>query len=118
MRKKLILGLLAITMVVVPFFSSACAEEKLTQEMELSMAIFMPPFAAQVTAYQEWADKINEQTEGMVTITIYPAGSLLSPDDMWDGVKSGMAEIGDMTLGGDTDLFHEQYLDIALPGYR
>ena len=105
MRKKLILGLLAITMVVVPFFSSACAEEKLTQEMELSMAIFMPPFAAQVTAYQEWADKINEQTEGMVTITIYPAGSLLSPDDMWDGVKSGMAEIGDMTLGGDTDLF-------------
>ncbi len=105
MKRKLILGFLALTLVVVPLFSSACAEEKLTEELELSMAIFMPPFAAQVTAYNEWAEKINEQTEGMVTVTIYPAGSLLSPDDMLDGVKSGMAEIGDMTLGGDTDLF-------------
>ena len=104
MKKKLILILLAVTIVVTPLFS-ACAEEKLTEPIELNFATFMPPFAAQFGAYQEWADKISEQTEGMVTVTLYPAGSLLPPDDMLTGVKSGMAEIGDTTLGMWTDQF-------------
>ena len=103
MKKKLILILLAVTMAVTPLFS-ACAEEKLTEPIELNFATFMPPFAAQFGAYQEWADKITEQTEGMVIVTLYPFGSLLPPPDMISGVKAGVAEIGDSTLGGWTDL--------------
>jgi TRAP-type C4-dicarboxylate transport system substrate-binding protein len=72
------------------------------------MAIFMPPFAAQVIAYNEWIAKIAEEAEDVgynVTINLFPAGTLLPPPDMYEGVKSGVAEIGDMTLGGDTELF-------------
>lgn len=83
-------------------------EEEEPELIELNMAIFMPPFAAQVIAYNEWIAKIADEAADVgfnVTINLFPAGSLVSPDDMYEGVKSGMAEIGDMTLGGDTELF-------------
>jgi TRAP-type C4-dicarboxylate transport system substrate-binding protein len=71
----------------------------------LRFATFLPPFAAQVQAYQEWANNIAEETDDMVIVELYYAGSLLPPPDMIPGVKAGLAEIGDTTLGGDTDLF-------------
>ncbi len=136
MKRKLIIGLLILTLVAVPLFAIACEEEvtppaeeeeeeglppgeeeeeeELTEPIELSFATFMPPFAAQFGAYQEWADEIFEQTNGMVTVTLYPAGSLLPPDDMLPGVKSGMAEIGDTTLGMWTDLYPLSCI-LALP---
>lgn len=104
MKRKLLFGLLVVLLVVLPLFP-ACAEKKLTEVVELSFATFMPPFAAQFIAYQEWADKVAAQTDNMVTVTLYPMGSLLPPDDMIPGVKSGMAEIGDTTLGMWTDQF-------------
>ena len=113
MTRKILMILLAIALALSvgiigctePAQQEEEEEEEEPETIELNWAIFMPPFAAQVIAYNEWIAKIAEETDGLVTINLYPAGTLLSPDDMYEGVKSGVAEIGDMTLGGDTELF-------------
>ncbi len=42
----------------------------------------------------EWTQKVEEQTQGRVKITIFPAQSLASLEDMYDSVLGGIADIG------------------------
>lgn len=43
---------------------------------------------------QDWADKVEKRTDGLVKIETYPGGSLLSSSNMYDGVAQGVADIG------------------------
>ena len=73
--------------------------------IELRFSSFMPPFAPQVEVYKEWAEKIKEATNGGVKITFYPAGTLLPPQDVITGVQSGIADIADVTLLDQADIY-------------
>jgi TRAP-type C4-dicarboxylate transport system substrate-binding protein len=58
-----------------------------------------------VKVYQEWADKIAEATNGGIKITFYTAGTLVPAQDVITGVQSGIADIADVTIGDQADIF-------------
>jgi TRAP-type transport system periplasmic protein len=47
-----------------------------------------------VHATQPWAKKIEEQTKGKVKIEIYPSQTLSKGPDIWNAVKTGLADTG------------------------
>jgi TRAP-type C4-dicarboxylate transport system substrate-binding protein len=44
--------------------------------------------------YEPWANKVMDQTQGKVNITIYPSSSLSMIQEMWASVTGGVADIG------------------------
>jgi TRAP-type C4-dicarboxylate transport system substrate-binding protein len=67
------------------------------QPIELTLAYGAPGPVEGVfdfqDAIQEWAERIEEETDGRVKITIYPGGSLLTAPDALSGLEAGMADI-------------------------
>lgn len=64
-------------------------------EYDLKLAHYLPPthnMAANVLP--EWAHRIEEQSGGRIHIELYPAGQLLKINEIYDGVRSGVADIG------------------------
>lgn len=102
--KKLSIVMLMTVLVVVQVFSG-CAESAPTEVIELKLTTHVAPMSTQVQLYEEWADKIEEATNGEVKITVYSASTLLGVDDVLPGVKSGIAEIGELVLGIYPDQF-------------
>lgn len=71
------------------------AEKPAVQPVELRLAHFWPathPIETQLV--QPWAAAIEEATGGKVKITSYPGQTLLQADATYDGVVSGVADIG------------------------
>ncbi len=63
--------------------------------VELKLAHFMPPMHVQhVTAFEPFANKVAEISNGEITVTIYPSGQLANPKTMVDAVSMGVADIG------------------------
>lgn len=63
-------------------------------DYELSMSVHDPETASNVIYLQSWADKVNEVTDGHVTITIYPSAVLSAATDIGDNVLAGAVDIG------------------------
>lgn len=98
MGKKPLLILLALLMVV---FVTACSSNNPTDQskkqgtVELKLAHFFPStHPAETELIQPWAKAIEEATNGQVIITSYPGETLLKADGIYDGVVSGVADIG------------------------
>ena len=47
---------------------------------------------------QRYADDVAEATGGHVRMTIHPAGSLIRPPEIFEGVRNGRAEAGEVIL--------------------
>lgn len=63
--------------------------------IELTFAHFNPPTAwAQVAWSNPWCEKVEKVTNGRVKVTIYPAGSLLTEREIYDGIVKGIADMG------------------------
>jgi TRAP-type C4-dicarboxylate transport system substrate-binding protein len=56
--------------------------------------VFFPPTHIHTRLATEWAEEIKQRTDGAVEITIYSAGSLTKPDLCYQGVISGVSDIG------------------------
>ena len=67
------------------------SEEKVT---ELSYSVFFPPTHIQCQTAQTWADEIGRRTNGKVKITVYPGGTLTNAPQCYEGVVSGVSDIG------------------------
>jgi TRAP-type C4-dicarboxylate transport system substrate-binding protein len=98
MGKKPLLILLALLMVV---YVTACSSKNPTDQsnkqgtVELKLAHFFPStHPAETELIQPWAKAIEEATNGQVIITSYPGETLLKADGIYDGVVSGVADIG------------------------
>ena len=65
--------------------------------IEITFAYYMPPPQPGVfgmpAGLQNWADRIEKETNGRVKITFYPAGSLLKNEDSYQGVADGIADM-------------------------
>ncbi len=62
---------------------------------ELKLAHFFPStHPAEKDLVQPWARAVEEATGGRVKITSYPANTLLAADAVYDGVVSGIADLG------------------------
>lgn len=62
--------------------------------VKLSYSVFFPPTHIQCITAQSWADEVKKRTDGSVEITIYPAGTLTKAPQCYEGVVSGVSDIG------------------------
>ncbi len=63
--------------------------------LNLRLAHFFPAtHPAETTLVQGWAALIDEVTDGQVKITSYPGETLLTAAEIYDGVQTGIADIG------------------------
>ncbi len=69
-------------------------EEPAYDPITLSYAFFAPAGTFPGVQMQEWADRLEERTGGLVTVNTFPGGELLGPFNMFDGVLEGVADIG------------------------
>lgn len=68
----------------------------------LSLADFAPaPHPIQAYLFPSWVEAIYEATNGLVTIELYPGGSLLGAGDIYAGVEAGIADIGHDVSGNN-----------------
>ncbi|MBS4032293.1 MAG: TRAP transporter substrate-binding protein [Clostridiales bacterium] len=91
---RVVYGVLAI-MLVLMMITSGCSKNTAQGTVDIRLAHFFPAtHPAEVELIQPWAQAIAEATEGRVTITSYPGGTLLPADAIYDGVVTKIAEMG------------------------
>lgn len=91
---RVILGVTAMMMVLMVFVAG-CSNNSATESVNIKLAHFFPAsHPAEVELIQPWAAAIAEATDGRVKITSYPGQTLLQADAIYDGVVSGIAEMG------------------------
>lgn len=75
--------------------SANSADNAGVKPIELKLAHFFPnSHPAEMDLIQPWAEAIEEKTEDRVKIISYPGETLLKADAVYDGVVSGIADIG------------------------
>jgi TRAP-type transport system periplasmic protein len=74
-------------------------------EIELAYANFFPPTHIQAKLGAEWAAEIEKRTNGKVKITYYPGGALLKGPKIYEGVLTGIADIGMSVFGYSRGVF-------------
>jgi TRAP-type C4-dicarboxylate transport system substrate-binding protein len=112
MKIKQLLGLL-ICLLIVSSLVIACAAPAPTpapktttapaptpaKQINLRFTMYFPADSFQTKAGQEYYQEIEKRSNGQVKFTYYPGGSLMEGPPTADGVKSGIADIGYMTIG-------------------
>jgi len=64
-------------------------------DLNLNLAHFFPAtHPAETELVQGWAREVEEVTDGQIRVTSYPGETLLGGAEIYDGVVSGMADIG------------------------
>lgn len=96
MNAKKILSILMVLLLTGSLLmgASACGKKEQTV-YQLRLAHFFPAsHPAETVLVQQWAQKLDEATEGQVQIESYPGESLLKAADVYNGVVEGVADIG------------------------
>lgn len=92
MKKPNLFSLMMSGLVVFLFLSSpAFADSK---PIKLSYSIFFPPSHGQCKAGEAWAKEVEKRTQGRVVINVYPGGTLTKANNCYDGVVTGISDIG------------------------
>lgn len=60
----------------------------------LTYSIFFPPMHIQAQTGMAWAAEVEKRSEGRIQITVHPGGSLTKADQCWQGVLSGVSDLG------------------------
>ena len=68
--------------------------EAAAQTYKLTYSIFFPPMHIQAKTGMEWAAEIEKRSGGRIQITVHPGGSLTKADQCWQGVLSGISDLG------------------------
>ncbi|MCL1911385.1 MAG: TRAP transporter substrate-binding protein [Leptospirales bacterium] len=89
--KKTTLFLIAVLTMTVFYLS--CKKEP-AGYYELSYSIFFPPTHTQTKVAENWAAEISKRTDNAVKINIFPGGTLTNADKCYDGVVSGLSDLG------------------------
>ncbi len=92
----------AMIMVVSILFSAALImgmigdgyAQTAAKPMKLTYALFQPATAALSKTNTAFAQEIEKRTNGRVQITIHQSGSLLTAPAMYQGIRNGIADIG------------------------
>lgn len=72
----------------------ADSADEQTPVVKLRYSVFFPSTHIQCQMAEQWAEEISRRTDGTVRITLYPAGTLTSADQCYDGVVNGVSDIG------------------------
>ena len=61
--------------------------------IELSFSHHLPPMVPVAKAFEQWAKRIEADTDGRVAITIYPSGTLSKESDAYASTVGGICDI-------------------------
>lgn len=92
MEKRILLIPLALLLVISLVIIGCPAPE--AENFELTYALFQPPAAALSVTNTEFAEEIEKRTNGRVKVTVHQGGSLIGGPDMYEGVRAGIADMG------------------------
>lgn len=62
--------------------------------ISLRYAFFAPAQSFPAVQMEQWAQRLDEETDGQVTVELFPGGTLLGSGDIFDGVTQGVVEVG------------------------
>ena len=97
MKKKLLFILMAITMLIITACGSSTSSGGNSgggDVIELNYAFFAPAGTFPAVQMEKWAEEVEKRTDGKVRVNTFPGGSLLTAENMYDGVANGLADIG------------------------
>ncbi|GAA0562748.1 TRAP transporter substrate-binding protein [Halomonas salifodinae] len=63
-------------------------------DITLNYAFFAPAQTFPAVQMEHWAEELERRTDGRVSVNTFPGGTLLTAGNMYDGVQSGVADIG------------------------
>ena len=61
---------------------------------KLTYSLFFPPMHIQAKTAMDWAAEVEKRSGGRLQITVHPGGSLTKADQCWQGVISGISDLG------------------------
>ena len=64
------------------------------ETIELQYAFYAPEGTHAGQQMIEWADQLKERTDGQVEVKLFMGGTLLGTGDIYDGVSSGVVDVG------------------------
>jgi TRAP-type C4-dicarboxylate transport system substrate-binding protein len=67
--------------------------------IKLKSANYLPPTHKMSLLGQKFCEEVNKRSNGRVEITYYPGGTVLSPAKMYNGVVTGIADMGFSHIG-------------------
>ena len=62
--------------------------------IRLNYSIFFPAAHGQCKAGMSWAEEVGKRTDGRVVINVFPGGTLTKADQCYEGVVSGISDLG------------------------
>jgi len=89
-----VLALVIVVVIGLAVFSGCRQSGQEEQAVELSYSVFFPPTHIQCKTAEAWADEIEKRTDGKVKITVYSAGTLTKAPQCYEGVVTGVSDIG------------------------
>ncbi len=94
--KKSLLVFIALTLLIgVQVYVPTSAQG---QSIVLKYANFPPATTFPCVQMERWAKEVEKRTNGKVKVQTFPGGTLLPAKNIFDGVISGMADIGNFAM--------------------
>ncbi|RZB30360.1 MAG: hypothetical protein SRB1_02640 [Desulfobacteraceae bacterium Eth-SRB1] len=93
MKKKLFVAMLIVSFLTASFIYADVVYAQ-SKTVKLNYSIFFPPTHGQCKAGVSWAKEVEKRTNGMVKITVFPAGTLTKANQCYDGVVKGISDLG------------------------
>lgn len=114
-RVCLVLALCAFSAVL---FLSAPPESMGQSVITLKYANFPPATTFPCVQMERWAKEVEKRTSGKVKVQTFPGGTLLPAKNIFDGVLTGMADIGNFAMSYQPGRFPiSEAVDLPL-GFR
>jgi len=86
----------SVALVVMPFFLLffAASSPAADSIIKLKFGTFFPPTHPHSLLYVDWCKEVEKRTDGRVKVAFFPAGTLVSANQTYDGVVKGIVDIG------------------------
>ena len=88
---------LSLALAFLFFMGIVFFEMPVQAQMKLTYAQFTPA-GFPINQMDRWAQEVEKRTNGKVKVQTFPGGSLLTAKNMFDGVVSGIADIGNLAM--------------------
>ena len=92
---RMTIGICLILMLAMVIAVPAFAANKV---IKLVVNDHNPPFTGPGQSIIYWAEEVNKQSGGRLDLTVYSGGALLSGEEVYRGVQSGVVDIGDYVI--------------------
>lgn len=97
---------------------STVSQSAAQQPITLTYSVFFPATHVQSKLAEAWSQEVEKRTNGKVKVEVYAGGTLTKGPQVYDGVVSGISDIGFSVLGYTLGRFPlMEVVDLPL-GYR